>query len=321
MAYLRGFGCYLPSRVVDNAELGPLVGVDPAWVFRATGIEQRRYAAPEETVASLGAKAAADCLQSAGLSARDVGLLIAASGSGERRFPGPAAAIGHALEIGGVPAIDLPMASAGSLFGMSLAARLSRDYGNVLVVASEIMSRVVRPDPAGRDTAILFGDGAGACLVSAGSGFAAITDSLLSSDGEFGDALRLDLDSTIYMEGRTIILQAARKIPRAISELLKRNRLQPADVDTFLMHQANLNLITRVARALSVPESRFFRNVARYGNTSSASMLIAATEWWRERRRLDGPIIFSAFGAGLHWGALLACGAGWQEQAPGPEDC
>jgi 3-oxoacyl-[acyl-carrier-protein] synthase-3 len=311
MAYLRAFGCYLPSRIVDNAELAPLVGVDPAWLLQATGIEQRRYAAPEETVASLGAKAAAECLQAAGLAARDVGLLIAASGSGERRFPGPAAAIGRALGIGGVPAIDLPMASAGSLFGMSLAACLSRDYGNVLVVASEIMSRVVRCNPAGRDTAILFGDGAGACLVGASSrgapgGFAEIADSLLCSDGEFGGALRLDLDSPIHMEGRTIILQAARKIPRTISELLERNQLQPAHVDTFLMHQANLNLITRVAKALAVPESRFFRNVARYGNTSSASMLIAATEWWHQRGQVDGPIVFAAFGAGLHWGALLA---------------
>jgi len=306
MAYLRGFGCCLPSRVVDNPELGALVGVDPAWILRATGIEQRRYAAPEDTVASLGAKAGADCLQAAGLRAGDVGLLIAASGSGERRFPGPAAAIGRALGMGGVPAIDLPMASAGSLFGMSLAARLSRDYGNVLVVASEIMSRVVRCTPAGRDTAILFGDGAGACLVSAESGFAEIADSLLCSDGEFGGALRLDLDSPIHMEGRTIILQSARKIPRTILELLQRNQLQPANVDTFLMHQANLNLIVRVAQALSVSESRFFRNIARYGNTSSASMLIAATEWRRERGQLAGPVVFAAFGAGLHWGALLA---------------
>jgi 3-oxoacyl-[acyl-carrier-protein] synthase-3 len=307
MAWLRALGCYLPSRVVDNAELAPLVGVDPARILQATGIEHRRYAAPGETVASLGAKAAADCLQAAGLAARDVGLLIAAGGSGERRFPGPAAAIGTALGMGGVPAIDLPMASAGSLFSMSLAARLSRDYGHVLVVASEIMSRVVRLDPAGSDTAILFGDGAGACLVSDRGGFLEIADSLLSSDGEFGEALRLDLDSPIHMEGRTIILQAARKIPRTISELLQRNHVQPPQVDTFLMHQANLNLITRVAQALAVPESRFFHNVARYGNTSSASMLIAATEWWRERAGpVEAPVVFAAFGAGLHWGALLA---------------
>ena len=311
MAYLRAFGCHLPARVVDNAELAPLVGVDPAWILQASGIEQRRYAAAEETVAGLGAKAATDCLQAAGMHARDVGLILAASGSGERRFPGPAAAIGTALGIGGVPAIDLPMASAGGLFGLSLAARLSRDYGNVLVVASEILSRVLRLEPAGRDTAILFGDGAGACLVSADSGFAEVADSLLCSDGEFGGALRLELDGPIRMEGRTIILQAARKIPRTIAGLLERNEMQAAGVDTFLMHQANLNLITRVAGALAVPEARFFRNVARYGNTSSASMLIAAAEWWRARgERMDGPIVFAAFGAGLHWGAVLARAAG-----------
>lgn len=306
MAYLRGFGCYVPSRVVDNAELAPLLGVDPAWILQSTGIEQRRYAAPDETVAGLGVKAAEDCLQSAGVSAREVALLIAASGSAEHRFPGPAAAIGSALGIGGVPAIDLPMASAGSLFGMALAARLSRDYGNVLVVASEIMSRVVRCVPASRDTAILFGDGAGACLVSEHSAFAEIADSLLYSDAEFGSALRLDLDSPLHMDGRAIILQASRKIPRAISELLERNQVQASQVGAFLMHQANLNLITRVARTLAVPESRFFCNVARYGNTSSASMLIAATEWRRDQGQLDGPVVFASFGAGLHWGALLA---------------
>jgi 3-oxoacyl-[acyl-carrier-protein] synthase III len=311
MAYLRALGCYLPSRVVDNAELAGLVHAEPAWILRSTGIEQRRYAAREETVASLGIRAAQDCLESAGLgvpkAAKEVGLLIVASGSAERRFPGPAATIGLALGMAGTPAIDLPMASAGSLFGLSLASRLSADYGNVLVIGSEIMSRVVRADPAGRDTAILFGDGAGACLVSAQSGFARIADSILSTDGHFTDALSLDLDSPIHMDGRTIILQASRKIPRAISELLARNDYRPDQVGAYLMHQANLNLITRVAQALGVPENRFFRNVARYGNTSSASLLIAAAEWWHGRGQpLEAPIVFTAFGAGLNWGAVLA---------------
>jgi 3-oxoacyl-[acyl-carrier-protein] synthase-3 len=108
------------------------------------------------------------------------------------------------------------------------------------------------------------------------------------------------------MDGRSVILQASRKIPRAISELLERNRIQAGDVDVFLMHQANLNLITRVAQALGVPESRFFRTIQRYGNTSSASLLIAASEWRREHPEAKGAVVFAAFGAGLHWGALLA---------------
>ena len=172
MAYLRALGCYLPSRVVGNAELGTLVGADPAWILQATGIEERRFAAADQSVATLGALAAKDCLESAGIGAGDVGLILVSSGSSGRRFPGPASAIGSALGIAGTAAIDLPLASAGGLFGVALAARLCRDYGNVLVVATEIMSRAVRMDSSGRDTAILFGDGAGACLVSAERGFA-----------------------------------------------------------------------------------------------------------------------------------------------------
>jgi 3-oxoacyl-[acyl-carrier-protein] synthase-3 len=307
MAYLRALGCYLPSRVVENAEVAPLVGVDAGWLRNATGIEQRRFAAPEETVASLGVRAAEDCLRSGGVAPGEVGLLIVASGTGEQRFPGPASAIGAALGMQGTPAIDLPMASAGSLFALALAARLCRDYGNVLVVGAEIMSRVVKLDPASRDTAILFGDGAGACLVSADSGFAEVLDSLLCTDGDFREALRLELDALLHMDGRTIILQAARKLPRVIAELLERNQRQPGDVGAYVMHQANLNLLTRVAQSLAVPEAKFYRNLNRYGNTSSASLLIAATEWWRESGgRLTAPVVFAAFGAGLHWGALLA---------------
>ena len=307
MSSLRAFGAYLPTRIVENAELAAETGVDPDWILRASGIQQRRFAAAGESVASLGINAAKDCLENAGAVARDIGLILVSTSSAERRFPGPAAAIGAGLGIPGVPAIDLPIASAGTLFGMAMAAHLAPAYRNVLVIGSEIMSRVVKRHPAHRDTAILFGDGAGACLVSDQPGLAEIRDALLASDGDFADALRLDLDAPMYMDGRTVILQAARKIPRAIVELLERCRVRVADVEVFLVHQANLNLLTRVAQMLAVPESRFFCNVQRYGNTSSASLLIAAAEWWREKSApLQGPAVFATFGAGLHWGALLA---------------
>jgi 3-oxoacyl-[acyl-carrier-protein] synthase-3 len=307
MAWLRGFGSYLPERIVDNREVGALTGVEPEWILQASGIEQRRYAAEGETVAGLGAAAARDCLAKTGMQARDIGLILAVSGSAERRFPGPASEIGSALGLGGVPAIDLPLASAGSLFGLALAAQLAPAYGTVLVVASEIMSRNVTATPGGRDTAILFGDGAGACLVSADSGLARIVDSVLHSDGEFAGVLRLEHTGTIHMDGRTVILQAARKLQRVIAELLERNQRSAADVTALLLHQANRNLLTRVAQTVQVPEDRCFRNVERFGNTSSASMLIAADEWWvPQGGAWPGPVVFAAFGAGLHWGALLA---------------
>jgi len=300
MAYLRALGSYVPVRVVDNAEMSARTGADPTWIFEATGMLERRYAAPEETVASMGAVAARECLASAG--GATVGLVLVASGTGERRFPGPASEIAALLGLGETPAIDLPIASAGSLFALALASDLCARYGNVLVVASEMMSRAIGSQ---RETAILFGDGAGACLVSAETGFASITDSVLSSDGTFAGALRLEHGATLQMDGRTIILQAGRKMSRAITAVLERNQVKPDDVGIYILHQANLNLITRVARVLGQPEHKFFVNLDRYGNTSSASLLIAAAEWRHGAPEITSPVVFASFGAGLHWGAVL----------------
>lgn len=306
MARLRGFGSYLPSRIVDNTEIGPICGADPEWIRQQTGIEQRRWAAPGERVADLGILAARDCLANCGAEAAEVGFVMVASGSAERRFPGPAAAIAAALGLVGKPAVDLPMASAGTLFGISLAADLAKHYGSVLVVGSEVMSRVIGLNPVYRDTAIIFGDGAGACLVSPDTGFAEITDSLLCSDGDFAGILRLDVDAPLYMDGRSVIMQVSRKLPRAIQELLDRNGRKSTEIEAYLLHQANLNLITRVARVLRAEDSRFFRNLNKYGNTSSASLPIAAAEWWSQAGgKLSGPVVMGAFGAGLHWGAML----------------
>ena len=305
MAKLRGFGSYLPARVVDNAEIGPRFGADPAWIKQQTGIEERRWAAPGEMVADLGVYAARNCLENCGALATEIGLVLVASGSSERRFPGPAASIAAALGLAGKPAIDLPIASAGTLFGLSLAADLAAHHGNILVIGSEIMSRVIGLDPAYRDTGILFGDGAGACLVSAETGFAEIRDSILCSDGDFAEILRLDVDAPLHMDGRSVIMQVSRKLPRAIQELLDRNGRKATDIAAFLLHQANLNLITKVASVLRAEDARFFRNLHKYGNTSSASLLIAAAEWWQTAGGMKGPVVLAAFGAGLHWGAML----------------
>jgi 3-oxoacyl-[acyl-carrier-protein] synthase-3 len=196
------------------------------------------------------------------------------------------------------------MASAGSLFGMALAARLAEAHGDVLVVAAEKMSDVLHAGPLDPNTAMLFGDGAGAALVSSRPGPWRVLDSVLHTDGQFRDALAFNWTSPLHMNGLSVILQASRKLPAVIEEVLNRNGIAAGEVATFLLHQANQNLLARVAKSLGVETERVFSNVARYGNTSSASMLIAAAEWSRESRR-EGPVIFSAFGAGFHWGALL----------------
>ncbi len=307
MAAILGFGHYLPARIVTNAELAARLSCEPGWIFDVSGIEERRYAAPEEFVVSMGVAAAIDCLDRAGTKANEIGMLLVSSGSAERRFPGPASAIAHQLGIDGVPAIDLPIASAGGLFAMALAATLSAVHGTVLVVASEKMSSIASREPMERGVAPLFGDGAGACLVGPTNGPARIVDSAIHSDGTFAEDLRLEFDSPLSMNGRSVILQASRKIPAAIIELLERNRLAASSIEAFLMHQANQNLMDRVARALDVEAGRFYSNIRRYGNTSSASMLIAASEWWQDPGPSAGSLIcFAAFGAGFHWGALLA---------------
>jgi len=308
VAALKAFGAYVPSRVVHNQDLAARLGITPEWIKDVSGIEQRRYAEPEETVADMAVAAANDCLATAGMTVAEIGFVLVASGSSERRFPGQAAVVAHRLGIPGVPVVDLPMASAGSLFGMALANTLAAAYGNILVIASEKMSPVMAREPVEQGVVILFGDGAGACIIGPDDGRGTkILDSCLHTDGQFAEDLRLEFDGPLAMNGRSVIMQASRKIPGGIAELLERNSRSAAEIEIFLMHQANQNLIDRVAKALGAASAKFYSNISRYGNTSSASMLIAAAEWWQNPGPQPGNLIcFAAFGAGFNWGALLA---------------
>jgi 3-oxoacyl-[acyl-carrier-protein] synthase-3 len=287
--------------------LAALLGCTPAWIQAASGIEERRYASAEESVEVMAARAGSNCLEQAGVMPSQIGMVVLASGSGERRFPGPACSVAHALGLTDVPALDLPMASAGALFGMSLASQLCDKYKNILVIAAEKMSAIVSQEPIDRNIAILFGDGAGSCLITYGSGILRIIDSVLHCDGNFAEDLQLRVTGPITMNGRSVILQATRKIPAAILEVLKGNGKTPSDVTSFVLHQANQNLLDRVAQTLEVPTGKVYSNIRRYGNTSSASLLIAAAEWWQTRDK-DGAasVCFAAFGAGFSWGAMLA---------------
>ncbi len=309
MAYIKEFGSYLPERVVDSAEAGSWVGADASWVVKVSGIEERRFCDPAVTVSELAARAGEDCLQRAGVEPSALGMVMVASGTAERSFPGPAAVAAKLLGATGVPVLDVPMASAGSLFALSLASRLASQIGKILVIGAEKMSTIVQREPRERGVAPLFGDGAGACLVTPDEGRAEIVDSILASDGTYAEDLKLEHGAPIQMSGRSVILQASRKIPAAIRTIMARNEVEPASASTFLMHQANQNLIDKVAATLGVESARFFSNIRRYGNTSSASMLIAADEWCRQFGFESGvPVVFAAFGAGFHWGALLARG-------------
>jgi len=306
MAYLRAFGSWLPRRRVSNEEIAPRVDATPEWILEVSGIAERRYADDSDTVAGVGLLAARDCLEKAGVTAADLGMILVASGSSDRFCPGPACQIASGLGLSTTPALDIPVSSAGSLIGLILAAQLAPNMGPVLVVGAEIMSRRITLDPEGKNSAILFGDGAGAALVDAENGFAHIADSCLFTDGASAETLFVQ-DGKFSMDGQAVIMQASRKMPRAINQLLARNQISAAEVEVFLLHQANLNLITRVAATLKAPPERFYTNIDRYANTSSASLLIAADEWYaKQTAPISGPLVFSAFGSGLNWGALLA---------------
>ena len=307
-AFLNAFGFHVPERVVPNQELAARVGCTPEWIESVSGIRERRWAAAETSVTDLAEAAARDCLARASIDAAQVGLLMLASGSARPGFPAPAAELAHRLGLNLTPAltpaIDLPMASAGSIFGLVLASQLAQVYGNVQVVAAEKMSAILEAHPMDQNTAILFGDGAGAALVSPRPEGRKILGSALHTDGQFRDDLAYDGTTPLKMNGLTVILQASRKLPTVITEVLQAQGIAASTVGTFLLHQANHNLLTRVAKALQVPAERVYSNVARYGNTSSASLLIAAAEWSRGTASSE-PIVLAGFGAGLHWGAMV----------------
>jgi 3-oxoacyl-[acyl-carrier-protein] synthase-3 len=309
MAFLRAFGSYLPDRIVRNDELAGKLGIAAEWIENASGIQQRRFAAEDEFVADLATNAARDCLDRAQLASSELGMIIVASGSAERQFPGPGVQVASRLGLENTPVIDLALPSTGALYGMVLAERFAPACGNILVIAAECMSKIVLRNPLDRNTAILFGDGAGACLVSPNDGFAKICDFLLCTNGAYSEDLKLEFCKPIEMKGTTVIIHAARKLPATIKELLDRNSLNPAEVDAYLLHQANQNLLDRIAASLQIPRERVFSNIHQYGNTSSASLLIAASEWHAAGGlKSAAPIVLAAFGAGFHWGAILAKG-------------
>jgi len=310
VAFIKAFGDYLPKNSVSNEQLAAQLKCDTEWIFAVCGIRRRRRSSGAESVVDMAAHAGRDCLESGGMSAEQIGLLIVASGSSPRRFPGPAAETAAQMGLpSGVASMDVCMASAGALYAMALADSLAGRYGNVLVIAAERMTEIAWREPADPNIAILFGDGAGACLISREEGRAEIVDHALHSDGSFANDLRLEHDGTFLMEGRSVILQASRKVPAALTSLLNRNGWSADTVDTLLMHQANQNLMNRVAQAIGLPQNRVFSVIEQTGNTSSASMLIAAAAWSRQEATLTSKrIAFATFGAGFHWGAMLARG-------------
>lgn len=305
MAAILGFASHLPSRVVTHLELAAQLQVEPDWILQACGIRERRYAAEGETVVDLAEAAAHAALAQSRLEPAELGAILVGSGTPARRFPGISASLAQRLGNSRALALDVHLASSGGFMALALAADLCARYGPVLVVGAERMSEVIQTHPA-KETAILFGDGAGACVVAPGNGPFAIVDLRAGSDGTFADDLYLGLEGPLVMNGRAVIMQANRKLVGTVQELLQAHGLQPVDVDLYLFHQANLNLLKQVAKGLGIGEERVFVNLETRGNTSAASLLIAAAEAQDQGLLRPGSRgILAAFGAGFSYGALL----------------
>jgi 3-oxoacyl-[acyl-carrier-protein] synthase-3 len=307
MASIVGFGHSLPDAIITNESLAAEFGVETAWIEQMCGIKTRRMVAPNETVCNLAERASLACLNDAGITAGKLGAIIACTGTPHRQFPGVSAEVQKRLNAPNIPAFDIHLASIAGLYGMALANTMCKEWGPTLVVAAETMTRALSHGPRVKETAILFGDGAGACLVTPDTNSFAIRDIAIASDGQYSEALHMDFGSTLEMDGRTIIMQAKSKLVRSVSELLERNSLAADQIGLFIFHQANLRLLERIMKELKIESHQCFVNIEKFGNTSSASWLIAASEAKAAGLLRPGmKVVFAAFGAGLSWGAALA---------------
>ncbi len=326
--YLTGFGSALPRRVVTNGELAPRLGVEPAWIERSSGIRERRWVEANETASGLAIDACCAALADARIDASEVDYLVAGTMSPDYQVPGIAPLVQRGLDgCRAVPAIDVRVGCCAILYGLDLARSLlaSGAAGTVLCVAAEALSKGLDLSPESAEISMLFGDGAGAFVARRDPGPCgglAVEDVLVETDGAFAEALAvrapgtangarwwsedLDARSKPFLDGRTVILHAVRRLADAATRICERNGVRLSDVDLVVPHQANGNLLRTLATRLHVDPERVVTNLDRYGNTGGASAFLALDEAWHPRRPEPGRLVLVlAFGAGFTWGAGL----------------
>jgi 3-oxoacyl-[acyl-carrier-protein] synthase-3 len=320
-ALITGWGMYAPSRVMTNEELSTMVETSDEWIVTRTGIHERRIAAPDETTTTLSVHAARDALAVAGLDPRDLDLVIVGTCSPD--YPLPATAVLVATELGATRAagFDLQAACSGFLFALATGTSFIRGgmARNVLVIGVEILSRFL--DWTDRSTCVLFGDGAGAVLLSASDAPGGLMGVDLFSDGTGcegiivragGSAHPASAETvaanmhTIRMAGSDVYKYATRQLAESAVAALEAAHLTVAEIDQFVFHQANLRIIKSVEKALGIPEEKVFVNIEKYGNTSAASVPMALVEAVATGRIKEGDrILMVAFGAGYTAGAAV----------------
>ena len=314
---LSGVGAYLPDRVVTNEELASRLETSDTWIRDRTGIKQRHIAAPHETCAFMGERAAQEALRNADAGPDEVDAIILATSTPDQAFPATALRIQAGLGVRQGFGFDLSAACAGFIYGLSVADGLilAGQVRGVLVIGSEVYSRIL--DWQDRGTCVLFGDGAGAVFLRAGEGRGSIGRGILSThmhaQGTLGDILyvdgavgRRDRPGTLVMNGREVFRHAVTRLAEAVDEPLAANALTRRDVDWLVPHQANLRIIEAMGRRLGLPSERVVVTVDRHANTSAASVPLALADACGDGRIRRGDLVLmEALGGGLTWGSAL----------------
>jgi 3-oxoacyl-[acyl-carrier-protein] synthase III len=318
---IAGIGRYAPAGVLTNADLERLVDTTDEWIVQRTGMKRRHIAAPEQATSDLAVPAALAALDSAGMTAKDLDLIIVATATPDYLFPATACLVGHRLGVPGTPAFDLSIACSGFVYAGTTAASLIRGgaYERVLIVGAETLSKIV--DYTDRSTCVLFGDGAGAavlvrseenCFLGSHLGADGADPTVLylpgggsrtpysSTNGEFRDKGL----GFVHMQGQSVFKFAVNQMAASSLAALAHAGLGPQDVDFIIPHQANARIIDATIKLLKVPPEKCIVNIQEYGNTSSASIPLALADAVEAGRIADGNIIVMvAFGGGLSWGA------------------
>ncbi|MGZ8380376.1 MAG: beta-ketoacyl-ACP synthase III [Nitrospira sp.] len=319
-ACIAGIGSYVPARVLTNADLERMVATSDEWIRERTGIRERRIAAAGEACSDLAVQAGKRALTAAGLAATDLDMILVATCTGDYPLPATACLVQHQLGATKAAACDLSAACCGFVYALSVAdAYIKTGMHHVLVIGSEVMSAIT--DWTDRNTCVLFGDGAGAVVVSASDGERGILSTHLRSDGTLCELIMVPGGGSrtppsekvlaerlqyIRMKGNETFKVAVRTLEEIARSTLSANQLRVEDIDLYVPHQANIRILKAVMERLGLPIEKVMLNVERYGNTSAASIPIALDEAVREGRIKDGSLVMlGAFGAGLTWASAV----------------
>lgn len=316
-AILTGTGSCLPEKRLTNDDLSQMVDTSDEWITQRTGIRERRIAAEGETTASLATVAAQRAIESAGIDPAEIGLIIVATATPEMVFPATACFVGANLGLHGVPGFDLSAACSGFIYALATGANFIRasQAKHVLVIGAETLSRVT--DYTDRTSCIIFGDGAGAVVLSRSTetGRGLIYNSL-HADGRGSDAMKLmpgsrhpvneamlaERNQYMKIRGREVYKFAVEKFVELIQDAMRKCELSADQVKLIVPHQVNQRIIDSAMERLDLPSDKAYVNIDRYGNTSAASIPIALDEARREGKLQKGDhIVMVAFGAGLTW--------------------